>query len=73
MRQKKRELHELPYTETVKSGTMTLASDWCSYGEDRVSMDSLKSSVRVAQTQTEKSISLLTQFLFCLFANVDYR
>ena len=52
---------------------MTLASDWCSYGEDRVSMDSLKSSVRVAQTQTEKSISLLTQFLFCLFANVDYR
>jgi hypothetical protein len=36
-------------------------------------MDSLKSSMRVVSTQTEKSISLLRQFFFCLVANVDYR
>jgi hypothetical protein len=35
--------------------------------------DSLKFSMRVVATQTEKFISLLSQFFFCLVAIVDYR
>ena len=32
-----------------------------------------QSTVKAVQTQTEKSISLLRQFMFCLAANIEYR
>ncbi|XP_023328188.1 gamma-aminobutyric acid receptor alpha-like [Eurytemora carolleeae] len=41
--------------------------------EDGGSRESIKSTVKAVQTQTEKSISLLRQFMFCLAANIEYR
>lgn len=40
--------------------------------QDR-SLDSLKSGLQAAQTQTEKKLSLFGQFLYCLLANETYR
>ena len=37
------------------------------------SLDSLKSSFRFAQTQTEKKVSLFQQFMHCFLANEKFR
>ena len=37
------------------------------------SLDSFKSGVRIAQTQTEKKMSFLQQFRYCFMGNQKYR
>ena len=41
--------------------------------ESKSSLDSLKSGLKIAQTQTEKKISFLQQFRYCFMGNEKYR
>ena len=41
--------------------------------ESDPSLDSLKSRLKIAQTQTEKKLSFLKQFRYCFFANEQFR